>query len=93
MTNKVDGCRTRHTKKLENVRTRATAGGVGARDDRGLWCTSFWLKRFLNDVSPFILALLNPFTTENPFLGTKLLEFNIGRGSGALKGLKGVLNS
>ena len=27
-----------------------------------------------------------PFTTENPFLGTKLLEFNIGRGPGALKG-------
>ena len=30
---------------------------------------------------------LNPFATGNPFLGTKLLEFSIGRGSGALKGL------
>ena len=30
---------------------------------------------------------LNPFTTGNPFLGTKLLGFSIGRGSGALKGL------
>ena len=30
---------------------------------------------------------VNPFTTGNPFLGTKLLEFSIGRGSGALKGL------
>ena len=29
---------------------------------------------------------VNPFTTGNPFLGTKLLGFNIGRGSGALKG-------
>ena len=30
---------------------------------------------------------LNPFTTGNPFLGTKLLGFRIGRGVGALKGL------
>ena len=28
-----------------------------------------------------------PFTTGNPFLGTNLLGFSIGRGSGALKGL------
>ena len=32
--------------------------------------------------------ILNPFTTGNPFLGTKLLGFSIGRGSGALKGDK-----
>ena len=31
---------------------------------------------------------LNPFTTGNSFLGTKLLGFSMGRGSGALKGLK-----
>ena len=31
---------------------------------------------------------VNPFTTGNPFLGTKLLGFSIGRGSGALKGLR-----
>ena len=30
---------------------------------------------------------VNAFTTGNPFLGTKLLGFSIGRGSGALKGL------
>ena len=34
---------------------------------------------------------LNPecltLTTGNPFWGTKLLGFNVGRGSGALKGL------
>ena len=30
---------------------------------------------------------LNPFTTGNPFLGTKLLGFSVERGSGALKGL------
>ena len=30
---------------------------------------------------------LNPFTTGNPFLGTQLLGFSIGRGSGALEGL------
>ena len=28
-----------------------------------------------------------PLTTGNPFLGTKLLGFSVGRGSGALKGL------
>ena len=28
---------------------------------------------------------INPFTTGNPFFGTKLLGFSIGRGSGALK--------
>ena len=38
---------------------------------------------------PLSLAglLINPFTTGNPFLGTKLLGFSMGRGSGALKGL------
>ena len=30
---------------------------------------------------------INLYTTGNPFLGTKLLGFSIGRGSGALKGL------
>ena len=30
---------------------------------------------------------LNPSTTGNPFLGTKLLGFSKGRGLGALKGL------
>ena len=34
-------------------------------------------------------GILNPFTTGNPFLGTQLLAFSIGRGSGALKGLSG----
>ena len=29
---------------------------------------------------------VNPFTTGNPFLGTKLLGLSIARGSGALKG-------
>ena len=32
-------------------------------------------------------GFLNPFTTGNPFLGTKSLGFSIGRDSGALKGL------
>ena len=32
------------------------------------------------------LLVVNPFTTGNPFLGTKLLGFSIGRDSGALKG-------
>ena len=31
--------------------------------------------------------LVNPFTFGNPFLGTKLLGFSVGRGSGALKGV------
>ena len=33
------------------------------------------------------LTLFNPLTIGNPFWGTKLLGFSIGRGSGALKGL------
>ena len=38
---------------------------------------------------PFHLSdVIYPFTTGNPFLGTKLLGFSIGRGSGAPKGLK-----
>ena len=36
------------------------------------------------------LRWVNPFTTGNPFLGTKLLGFIIGRGSGALKGSRWV---
>ena len=32
--------------------------------------------------------MVNPITTGNPILGTKLLGFSIGRGLGALKGLK-----
>ena len=32
-------------------------------------------------------GLLNPFTTGNPFLGTKLLGFSIGRISGGSKGV------
>ena len=50
---------------------------------------SFFYLLFVN---PLPVWLLNPFTTGNPFLnpflGTKLLGFSIGRGSGALKGLK-----
>ena len=34
---------------------------------------------------PLVPHTLNPFTTGNPFLGTNLLGFSIGRGSGALK--------
>ena len=40
-----------------------------------------------------LLTLLNPFTTGNPFLGTKFVGFSIGRGSGALKGLMLLLSS
>ena len=36
-------------------------------------------------------ARIIPFTTGNPFLGTILLGFSIGRGSGALKGLRPVI--
>ena len=36
---------------------------------------------------PLLLCDVNPFTTGNPFLGTKLLGFSIGRGSEALKGV------
>ena len=37
------------------------------------------------------LSLFNPFTTGNPFLGTKSLGFSIGRDLGALKGLRKAL--
>ena len=49
--------------------------------DRGAYRTIFH-----PEVSP--VNELNPLTTGNPFLGTKLLGFSIGRGSGALKGLR-----
>ena len=42
---------------------------------------------FSKSVFGLIRTCLNPFTTGNPFLGTKLLGFSVGRGSGALKGL------
>ena len=35
-----------------------------------------------------IMKVFIPFTTGDPFLGTKLLGFSIGRGSGALEGLR-----
>ena len=37
---------------------------------------------------PRLMIGINPFTTGNPFLGTKSLGFSIGRGLGARKGLK-----
>ena len=43
-----------------------------------LWCSTY---------SSHMKVTLTPFTTGNPFLGTKLLGFSIGRGLGALKGL------
>ena len=41
-------------------------------------------------LTSFLLSstFLNPFATGNPFLGTTLLGFSIGRGLGALKGLR-----
>ena len=48
----------------------------------------------VRDVAPIFsflpLLTLDPFTTGNPFLGTKLLGFSIGRGSGALKRSRAV---
>ena len=44
-------------------------------------------KSFWGDV--YDRALFNPFSTRNPFWGTKLLRFSVGRGSEALKGLSG----
>ena len=41
----------------------------------------------LDQIGTSLKKGLNPFTTGNPFLGTKLLGFSIGRGLGALKGL------
>ena len=42
-----------------------------------------WLRYTLYETKE---VEVNPFTTGNPFLGTKLLGFSIGRGLGALKG-------
>ena len=52
---------------------------------------SFVTWTYLNTNSCF--SPINPFTTGNPFLGTKLLGFSIGRGSGALKGLTRIIKS
>ena len=41
---------------------------------------------FSIDIWTSVRAVINPFTTGNPFLGTLSLGFSIGRGSGALKG-------
>ena len=54
-----------------------TASGEEPLPRKKKWCTSI--------VSGFSS---NAFTTGNPFLGTKLLGFSIGRGLGAMKGLK-----
>ena len=43
-------------------------------------------SEFQNAAKRDFLRSYNPFTTGNPFLGTTLLRFSIGRGLGALKG-------
>ena len=66
------------------------------RTDRVMFCligyfsintVSTCLRIERNDVG----VEVNPFGTGNPFLGTKLLGFSVGRGSGALKGLMWML--
>ena len=59
--------------QTQSYRRRVPFGGIFFQV---AWCHS---REFL--------CGLNPFTTGKPFLGTKLLGFSIGRGSGALKGL------
>ena len=60
----------------------ATSRGRWSRTRKSITCT-------LCRVGLMLLTLehipINPFTTGNPFLGTTLLGFSIGRGSGALK--------
>ena len=51
--------------------------------------TTFRLKHFQGVFAP-LASLTSSQSTGNPFLGTKLLGFSTGRGSGALKGL--ILN-
>ena len=67
----------------------------------GLWCVCLHNAKGLGTRTYWTLSMvgvlyiyvyipgkhLNPFTTGNPFWGTKSLGFSIGRGSGALKGL------
>ena len=67
--------------------SRAGGGGVSEPHERVCWCYKIsggtvWLEALSER-----RELLNPFTTGNPFFGTKLLGFSMGRGSGALKGL------
>ena len=57
--------------------------GTDARYDRGTISNTFFGSEQIFRIS----GAINPFTTGNPFSGTKILGFNIGRGSGALKGL------
>ena len=69
--------------------------GAGGRGAGGFALGGFVCRGLgsLARVTPPLLCGLrlscyfNPFTTGNPFWGTKLLGFSIGRGSGALKGL------
>ena len=57
---------------------------VGPVAYRGRYAKTIFAKREMT----FQGLWLNAFTTGNPFLGTKLLGFSTGRGSGALKGLR-----
>ena len=52
-----------------------------------------WVLRFKSARDKSGRDFINPFTTGNPFLGAKLLGFSIGRGSGALKGLRAVTSA
>ena len=63
------------------LHVRARLFGIFARKNRS------WKK---NAPGGWRAIKLNPFTTGNPFLGTKLLGFSIWRGSGALKGLSSL---
>ena len=80
------------------VCTSKQDGGESAQHEIGMWFTE--VSRGQKNVSVFLVLYVvtayvvtanedfgvNPFTNGNPFLGTKLLGFSIGRGSGALKG-------
>ena len=52
-----------------------------------MFCQPCQLTPTLTHTEILVEVPLNPFTTGNPFSGTKLLGFSIGRGSGALKGV------
>ena len=69
----------------KNLQTNIMEGSC--KINAAQWCFSPPLGKSLN-IMEKLKACRNPFTTGNPFLGTKSLGFSIGRGSGALKGLK-----
>ena len=64
--------------------------GVNAIKTAPAFSGPIYLEAMYDIITQYIYMPLNPFTTGNPFLGTKLLGYSMGRGSGALVYIFGI---